>query len=65
VMTTMAIREEHAVLELLHVPADHALAAVVVLGHPLHQPHRLTRRPVEAFTTVDHVDGPPFRPGTA
>jgi len=65
VMTTMAIREEHAVLELLHVPAGHALAAVVVLGHPLHQPHRLTRRPVEAFTTIDHVDGPPFRPGTA
>ncbi len=64
VMTTMAIREEQAVLDLLHAPAGHALAAVVALGHPRRQPRRLTRRPVDTFTTIDHVEGPPFRPGT-
>jgi len=63
VMTTMAIREEPAVLELLHAPPGHALAAVLALGHPVHQPSRLTRRPVGAFTTVDRLDGPPFGAG--
>ena len=37
-----------------------ALAAVIALGHPVHQPRRLQRRPVPAFTTVDRVDGTPF-----
>ena len=38
-------------------------AAVVALGHPVHQPRRLTRRPVEEFATIDRVDGPPFLTG--
>jgi nitroreductase len=63
VMTTMAIRAESAVLELLHAPDGYALAAVLALGHPVHQPRRLTRHPVEEFTTIDGVDGPPFRSG--
>ena len=63
VMTTMAIRAETAVLELLHAPDGYALAAVVALGHPVHQPRRLTRRPVEEFATIDRVDGPPFLAG--
>lgn len=61
VMTTMAIREEATVLELLGAPEHHALAAVVALGHPVHQPRRLRRRPVEEFTTIDRVDGEPLR----
>jgi nitroreductase len=64
VMTTMAIREEPAVLELLHAPDGYALASVLALGHPRRQLRRLTRRPVEAFTTVDHLDGPAFEPVT-
>jgi nitroreductase len=60
VMTTMAIREEPSVLELLHAPDSYALAAVIVLGHPRQQTRRLTRRPVEEFTTIDRVDGRPF-----
>ncbi len=63
VMTTMAIREERSVLELLHAPDGYALAAVIVLGHPRQQPRRLTRRPVEDFTTIDRVDGPAFEGG--
>jgi nitroreductase len=60
VITTMAIREEAAVKELLHAPEGLALAAVIAVGHPIHQPRRLTRAPVRAFATVDAVDGPAF-----
>lgn len=60
VITTMLIREENAVRELLAAPEPLALAAVIALGHPVHQPQRLRRRSVESFTTVDRVDGPEF-----
>lgn len=60
VLTTVAIRHEDEVKELLGVPAELAVAGVVVLGHPVRQPTRLRRRPVPEFTTVDRVDGPPF-----
>jgi nitroreductase len=62
VITTMAIRSEPAVRELLGLPGEAALAAVVALGHPVKQLRRLTRAPVEAFTTVDRHDGAPFAP---
>ena len=60
VVTTMASREESGVKALLGTPDDWALAAVIALGHPVHQPTRLRRDPVESFTTVDRADGPPF-----
>jgi len=60
VMTTMPIRREPEVKALLHVPDELAVAAVVALGHPVRQPRRLTRAPVDEFTTVDHFDGPRF-----
>lgn len=60
VITTMLIREENEVKELLGAPDPLALAAVIALGHPVHQPRRLRRNPVAAFTTVDRVDGTPF-----
>ena len=63
VITTMAIREEPRVRELLHLPDEVALAAVLALGHPVKQVRRLTREPVEAFTTIDRFDGEPFRGG--
>jgi nitroreductase len=62
VITTMPIREEPAVKELLGAADHHALAAVLALGHPVRQLRRLTRAPVESFATVDHVDGPPLHP---
>src|SRR4051812_45945074 len=60
VVTTMAIGRESDVKALLEVPDDLAVAAVVALGHPVHQPRRLTREPVEAFATVDRFTGPAF-----
>lgn len=60
VITTMPIRREHDVQALLHVPDDVALAAVIALGYPRHQPRHLTRRSVGEFTTVDRFDGPRF-----
>jgi nitroreductase len=60
VITTMVIRREHEVRALLGVPEELAVAAIIVLGYPRHQPVRLTRRRVEEFTTVDRFDGAPL-----
>jgi nitroreductase len=60
VITTMAVVQEPRVKELLHVPDHSCLAAVLALGHPVKRLTKLTRQPVEAFTTVDHYDGPAF-----
>jgi nitroreductase len=62
VITTLAIRQEDAVKVLIGAPDELALAAVVALGHPVRQPRRLTRAPVESFATYDRVDGPPVVP---
>lgn len=62
VMTTVAVRKEDEVRALLGVPDHFALAAVVALGHPVHQPTRLRRLPVEDFATVDRFDGEPLHP---
>lgn len=60
VTTTMLIREEDRVRELLGVPPEYALASVLALGHPVKQPTRLRRASVEEFTTIDRFDGAPF-----
>jgi nitroreductase len=57
VITTMAIRREDEVRSLLGAPDRLALAALIALGHPVAQPRRLRRSEVDAFTTVDRVDG--------
>ena len=61
VMTTMAIRQEDAVKELLGAPEHYALATVIALGYPARQVRRLTRATVESFVTVDSVGGAPLR----
>jgi nitroreductase len=61
VMTTMAIRREPEVKGLLGVPDEFVVGGVIALGHPVHQPRRLSRRPVGEFATVDRFDGPSFR----
>lgn len=58
VITTMLIREEDRVRELLGVPDEFAIAAVVALGHPVKRHIHLKRSAVEDFTTVDRFDGP-------
>ncbi|MCW2573963.1 MAG: dehydrogenase [Frankiales bacterium] len=60
VMTTMPIRREPEVKALLDVPAELVIAGLIVLGRPVHQPTKLTRRTVEDFTTVDRFTGPAF-----
>lgn len=60
VMTTMPIRREPELEQVLHVPDHLAVAGVLALGHPRDEPKRLRRAPVEDFTTLDTFDGPPF-----
>jgi nitroreductase len=60
VMTTFLVRQEEAARPLLGFPPDIAIAAVVALGVPEKFPSKLTRRPVEEFTTVDRLDGARF-----
>lgn len=58
VITTMHARVEPEVRALLHVPDNLALAGVMMLGHPVHQPTKLRREPVSSFATIDRFDGP-------
>jgi nitroreductase len=60
VLTTFLSRVEPAAAPLLGLPAEHALAATIMLGHPVKQPTKLTRKPVAAFVTRDRFDGPTF-----
>jgi len=57
VMTTFLARAEPLAAPILGLPPDHAIATVIFLGHPTHQPTKLRRDPVEAFATVDRFDG--------
>ena len=58
VMTTFLARAESSAAPLLGLRADHALAATIFLGVPVHQNTKLTRKPVESFATIDRFDGP-------
>ena len=58
VLTTMTVTREPQVRELLSVPDEFAMVAVLALGHPVHRPTRLRRDPVESFATIDSFDGP-------
>ncbi len=60
VLTTFLSREEPAAARVLALPRGHALCATIFLGHPVHQPTKLRRNPVEAFATIDRFDGPPL-----
>jgi hypothetical protein len=53
------VRQEPVVLEMLRIPAGHAVAAHLGVGWPA-KPHptRLRRNPVADFATVDYFDGP-------
>lgn len=58
VLTTMVVPEEAAVRELLGVPDEFAVAAVVPLGRPEHQVSKLTRKPLREIVTRERFDGP-------
>lgn len=60
VLTTFDVHAEPEIRPLLGIPDHLVMAAVVVLGRPRHRPARLRRDAVEAFATVDRVDGRPL-----
>ena len=62
-ITTMAVAEEPAVRELLGIPEQYAVAAVVPLGKPVRQLTRLRRRAVREYVTRERFDGPAFTVG--
>ena len=63
VITTFLSRVEPAAGPALGLPEHHALVATIFLGHPVHQPTKLRRNPVEDFVTVDRFDGVTFGSG--
>ncbi len=60
VITTMPIRREPELADVLGLPEHHGLACVLALGHPVRRPMKLKRDPVGSFTTVDRFDGSVF-----
>jgi nitroreductase len=60
VTNTMAVVEEPRVKELLQIPDEFAIAALVPLGKPVHQVSKLKRRPVAEFATRERFDGEAF-----
>ena len=60
VLTTFACRAEAEMRTLLALPDSHAIAAVIPLGFPVHQPTKLKRKAVEEFVTIDRFDGTHF-----
>jgi len=60
VLTTAAVAEEPRLKELLGIPENFAIAALLPLGKPVHQVSKLTRKPVAEFATKDRFDGDPL-----
>ena len=60
VLTTYLAHQEQVVSELLDLPDDHAVAAMIAIGEPVRQLTRLKRNPVEEFTFIDRFSGPSF-----
>src|SRR3954454_13454069 len=60
VLTTMAVAEEPRVKELLAIPGDYAIAAILPIGKPVKQFMKLSRKPVTELVTRDRFDGEPF-----
>ena len=60
VLTTMAVAEEPRVKELLGIPDDYAIAAVLPIGKPVKQVSKLTRKPVAEIASRERFDGEPL-----
>jgi len=56
----MAVAEEPAVKDLLGIPDDYAIAAILPIGKPVKQVSKLTRKPVNELATRERFDGEPF-----
>jgi nitroreductase len=62
VITTVLVRQEPAVKELLGIPEEHALACTIPLGRPARMVTKLRRNQVEDFTTLETFAGAPLSP---
>ncbi len=62
-ITTLACAEEDKVRELLNIPEDFAVCAVVPLGKPVKQLTKLKRHSVEKLTVRERFDGAAFSRG--
>jgi nitroreductase len=60
VLATVTVAEEPRVKELLGIPDDYAVAALLPIGKPVKQVTKLTRKPVAEIATRDRFDGEPF-----
>lgn len=60
VITTFLSRTEPQAGGILNLPPDHALAATIFLGYPIHQPTKLRRAEVASFASVDTFGGTAF-----
>ncbi|AGB25157.1 nitroreductase [Mycobacterium sp. JS623] len=60
VLTTAAVAEEPRLKQLLGIPNDYAVAALLPLGKPVHQVTKLKRKPVAEIATRERFDGEPF-----
>lgn len=60
VITTVLVRQEAAVKELLDIPDEHVVACTIPLGKPAREITRLRRLRVDDFATVDSFSGPAF-----
>jgi nitroreductase len=59
-ITTVLVRQEPAVKQLLAIPEEHALACTIPLGKPRRTVSRLRRNRVEEFTTLETFEGSRF-----
>jgi nitroreductase len=59
-ITSVLVRQEPALRELLHIPEGWAVATVLPLGKPVRELTKLRRDPVEDFATTGTFDGPTF-----
>jgi nitroreductase len=57
VLTTFLSRSEPEAAKLLHLPQHHAIAAMLFLGYPVHQPTKLTRGGIGEFVSIDTFTG--------
>ncbi len=59
-ITTVPVANEPEVKELLNIPPEYAVSALVPLGKPVRQLTRLRRKPVEEIATRGAFDGEAF-----
>jgi nitroreductase len=59
-LTTAVVAEEPRAKELLGIPENYAIAAVLPLGKPVRQLTKLKRKPVAEIATHERFDGQPL-----